>query len=332
MTAARLVSLALVLGALSAARPAHATFHLMQVEQVIAGVDGSTATQAIQLRMRNSSQNLVAQATIRAWDANGENPVLILNLASNVSSGSAAARVLIATANFASATTPGVTPDFVMTNPIPDSYIPAGSLTFEDDFGSVYWRLSWGGAAYTGDTSGLTTNDLDGNFGPPFAGPLPTESGQALRFQGASNAFSTNNAANYALTAGSAVFTNNAGSAGTVNSLIGVPGADAPAIALGHPFPNPAYGAMTFFVSVPRTMHVKAAIYDLAGRRVRPLIDGIAPAGKSSYSWDALDPGGAKVAPGVYFVGLEAGGVKRTQRFVLVGQGVVQEEPHDHHE
>ena len=332
MTAARFVPIALVLGALCAARPAYATFHFMQVEQIIAGVDGSTATQAIQLRMRAASQNLVSQATIRAWDATGQNPVVLLDLTSNVAASAAGSHVLIATANFSAATNPAVTPDFVMTNAIPDSYIPAGSLTFEDDFGTVYWRVSWGGAGYTGATTGSMTNDTDGNFGPPFDGPLPTGSGQALRFQGASNALSTNNAANYAVTAGAAVFTNNAGNAGTINSLIGVPGADAPQIALGHPFPNPAYGAMTFFVSLPRTMRVRAAIYNLAGRRVRPLIDGVVPAGKSSYSWDALDPGGATVAPGVYFVGLEAEGVKRTQRFVLVGRGVVQEEPHDHHE
>ena len=43
MTAARFASIALVLGALSAARPASASFHFMQIEQVIAGVDGSTA-------------------------------------------------------------------------------------------------------------------------------------------------------------------------------------------------------------------------------------------------------------------------------------------------
>ena len=331
MTAARLVSIALVLGALAAARPAHATFHFMQIEQVIAGVDGSTATQAIQLRMRQSSQNFVSQATIHAWDANGANPVLILDLDHNVVGNTAGTHVLIATANFSAATNPAVTPDFVMTNPIPDSYIPAGSLTFEDDFGTIYWRLSWGGAAYTGDTSGFTSNDVDGNFGPAFAGPLPTGSGQALRFQGSVGALSTNNAANYAVTAGSAVFTNNADDAGTINSLIGVPGADAPSIALGHPFPNPAYGAMTFFVSLPQTMHIKAAIYNVAGRRVAPLVDGIAPAGRSYYSWDALDPGGNALTPGVYFVGLEAEGVKRTQRFVLVGRGVVQPEPDEHH-
>jgi len=278
--------------------------------------------------MRSASQNLVSQATIKAWDAHGANPVVLLDLTTNVAAGTLGSRVLIATANFAASTNPSVTPDFILTNPIPDSYIPAGSLTFEDDFNTIYWRVSWGGATYTGATTGSLTNDADGNFGPPFAGPLPTGSGKALRFTGSSSALSTSNAANYAVTTGSAVFTNNAGNAGTINSLIGVPGSDAPAIALGHPFPNPAYGAMTFFVSLPRTMRVKAAIYDLAGRRVMPLIDGIVPAGRSSYSWDALDPGGRAVAPGVYFVGLEAEGVKRTQRFVLVGPGIVQEEPH----
>ena len=39
-----------------AATPAVATFHLMQIEQVIGGVNGDTSAQAIQLRMRASTQ------------------------------------------------------------------------------------------------------------------------------------------------------------------------------------------------------------------------------------------------------------------------------------
>jgi hypothetical protein len=74
MTAARFASIALVLGALSAARPASASFHFMQIEQVIAGVDGSTSTQAISCGCVSASQNLVSQATIRAWDATGRIP------------------------------------------------------------------------------------------------------------------------------------------------------------------------------------------------------------------------------------------------------------------
>jgi hypothetical protein len=54
------------------------------------------------------------------------------------------------------------------------------------------------------------TNDPDGNFGPPFAGPLPSAGKEALLFQGLATASSTNNAADYALTPGAAEFTNNA--------------------------------------------------------------------------------------------------------------------------
>ncbi len=39
--------------------PAQASFHLMQIEQVIGGVNGDTNAQAIQLRMRFAGQNLV---------------------------------------------------------------------------------------------------------------------------------------------------------------------------------------------------------------------------------------------------------------------------------
>jgi hypothetical protein len=197
---------------------AWATFHLMQIEQVIGGVGGDTTAQAIQLRMRTSFQNLVGGAKIWAWDANGQNPVLIVDPTTSVPNGSAGARVLIVSPNFADFTDPNAVPDFVMTNLIPQSYLAAGMLTFEDNTGTfVYWRLSWGGANYTGPTTGSTTNDLDGDFGPPFDGPLPSTSDQALLFQGSASAVSTSNANDYALTAGAATFTNNAGAGFTVS-------------------------------------------------------------------------------------------------------------------
>ena len=74
-----------------------------------------------------------------------------------------------------------------------------------------YWRLSWGGASYTGPTTGNITNDNDGDFGPPYPGALPSSGAQALLFQGTAAAKSSSNAADYALTSGAATFTNNAG-------------------------------------------------------------------------------------------------------------------------
>jgi hypothetical protein len=80
MTSPRFLAPALLAGILLAPRPASASFHFMQIEQVIAGVDGSTATQAIQLRMRDAGQQLVAQGRLKAWDANGANPVLLVDM------------------------------------------------------------------------------------------------------------------------------------------------------------------------------------------------------------------------------------------------------------
>ena len=323
----RVLSFALVAAAALFPRPAFATFHFMQIEQVIAGVDGSTASQAIQLRMRSFGQNFVSQASIYAWDAAGQNPVLLKDLTTNVSGNAAGSRVLLATSAFGASLNPPVTPDFILTNPIPDSYLAAGSLTFEDDIGDVYWRLSWGGASYTGDTTGLLSDDADGDFGPAYPNALPSGSGVALLFNKASSALSTNNAADYGLTPGSATFTNNAGASGTVVSLISVPDAGSQGIALATPFPNPTRGAMTFFVTVPRTMHVTAGIYNLAGRRVSTVFDGTMSAGRNSYSWDAVDQA---VGPGVYYVAIDAEGTRRAERFVLLGRGVRQPEPHDH--
>ena len=205
-----------------------ATFHLMQIEQVIGGVNGDPTMQAIQLRMRSAFQNFVGPSRVRAWDASGANPVLVIDMNHDVTNGQSGDRVLIVSANLAQATNPVVVGDFVMSNLIPESYLAAGSLTFESDTGLVYWRLSWGGAGYTGATTGLTDNDNDpgspANFGPPFAGPLPSTTLQGLRFTGAANAFSTSNSADYALTSGAAVLTNNARNSFTVVAPVAVPG------------------------------------------------------------------------------------------------------------
>lgn len=221
----RICVLGLVLVA-AASPSAFASFHFMQIEQVIGGVNGNASAQAIQLRMRSAGQNIVSAAQVCVEDAAGLNSILIVNMNTNVPNGQAGRRVLIASSGFAANTTPTAVPDFVMTNVIPSSYLAAGSLTFRGDSGSpctgtVYWRLSWGGAGYTGSNAGSTTNDANGNFGPPFAGPLPSTSAAALLFQNGSSAASTSNNVDYALTAGAATFTNNANNSFTVSTPFG---------------------------------------------------------------------------------------------------------------
>jgi len=188
----------------------------MQIEQVIGGVNGDTTAQAIQLRLRFFGQNLVGnQSEINAYDATGVNPVSLIDFTTSVTNNAAGSRILITTPNFANYTDIPLVSDFTM-NPIPASYLAAGQISFENNFGSKLWNLNYGGASYTGTTTGAITNDANGDFGPPFGGPLPTSSTSALLFQNAASAGSTTNLADYALTAGDATFTNNAGTAFTL--------------------------------------------------------------------------------------------------------------------
>jgi hypothetical protein len=198
--------------------PVSATFHFIQVEQVIGGVDGDTTAQAIQIRFRTGGQHLQAGGRMRAWDAAGQNPIIIVDPATNLAGPSQTGdRVLFASANFANYLDSAISVDYTFTNLIPASYLAAGSLTFETNNGAIiYWRLSWGGASYTGSNTGSVTNDADGNFGPPFAGPLPSTGVQAVLFQGAANALSISNATDYALTPTAATFTNYADQSATV--------------------------------------------------------------------------------------------------------------------
>lgn len=204
-----------ILTALALSPAAFASFHLMQIEKVIAGIDGDRSAQAIQLRMRAPDQDLVSATRVRAWDAAGTNPVLILDITADVINSPSGARVLLATPAFTSAVqaiTPSFSPDFTMAHPIPFNYLAAGRLTYENDSGTILWSLSWGGSAYTGSNAGSTINDANGDFGPAFATALPGKSqARALHFTGAAFAPSTTNAANYAVSTSPATVTNNSG-------------------------------------------------------------------------------------------------------------------------
>lgn len=210
----------LVFACVALVAPASATFHFMQIEQVIGSLNGDPAAQAVQLRMRSAGQNLVSSSKLWAANAMGSNRVLLIDITTNVSTSTSGSRILLTTAAFTTAmqaVSPTFSPDFTLTNPIPASYLAAGRITFEDNTGSVatvgdiLWSLAWGGAGYTGSNTGAITNDANGNFGPPFPSSLPTSGAQGVRFTGAATALSTTNLADYALSANPATVVRNNG-------------------------------------------------------------------------------------------------------------------------
>ncbi len=84
-------------------------------------------------------------------------------------------------------------------------------------------------------------------------------------------------------------------------------------------WPNPlAAGSLTLRFSLPAAGRVGLALYDLTGRRVRDLVDGVLPVGSHELAWDRRDAVGRLVPPGVYFARLESGGETATHRVCVL--------------
>ena len=78
-------------------------------------------------------------------------------------------------------------------------------------------------------------------------------------------------------------------------------------------YPNPFASSTTIGFTLPTTQDVKLTVYDVLGRRVATLIDGIRQAGEQTIRFDA-----SSLPSGMYLYRLEAGGTQLTQRITLV--------------
>jgi hypothetical protein len=90
------------------------------------------------------------------------------------------------------------------------------------------------------------------------------------------------------------------------------------ALALTGNHPNPFNPATAIRFAVPRTAEVELAIYDVAGRRVATLVDGVLAADHHEVTWQGRDDRGQSVASGVYFCRLADGEALLTRKMLLV--------------
>jgi hypothetical protein len=86
--------------------------------------------------------------------------------------------------------------------------------------------------------------------------------------------------------------------------------------ALSPPSPNPAFASVRLGYVLPRAGHARLVLYDLAGAKVRTLLDGAAAAGPASTTWDGRDDRGNAMRTGEYFVRLESDGAALSRRLV----------------
>jgi hypothetical protein len=87
---------------------------------------------------------------------------------------------------------------------------------------------------------------------------------------------------------------------------------------LGNNYPNPFNPVTTIDFQVPRAAHVKVAVYNVLGQRVRTLIDQPLNAGRHSLFFDGRDSRGQVLSSGVYFYRMEAGPFARTRKMILM--------------
>lgn len=78
--------------------------------------------------------------------------------------------------------------------------------------------------------------------------------------------------------------------------------------------PNPGARAVVISFTLPEEKAISLAVYDLSGRKVATLTQGIRPAGRHEVNWIA----GAKTPPGVYFLRLQAGDRTRAEKVTLL--------------
>ncbi len=76
-------------------------------------------------------------------------------------------------------------------------------------------------------------------------------------------------------------------------------------------------GRVRLRVDMPWRDRMTLRVYDVAGRRVRTLVDGLMDKGSTVMAWDGKNESGSRVASGVYFVRLGACGGVRVVRVVL---------------
>jgi hypothetical protein len=102
-------------------------------------------------------------------------------------------------------------------------------------------------------------------------------------------------------------------------AFVGAPAAALPAaLRFRAPAPNPARGAVSLALDVPRAAELRVEVLDVGGRRVRTLHRGAAPAGELRLVWDGVRDGGRRAPAGLYFIRATAPGACTSTRVVRI--------------
>jgi hypothetical protein len=88
--------------------------------------------------------------------------------------------------------------------------------------------------------------------------------------------------------------------------------------AVSQNYPNPFNPTTKIDFFVATKENIKLVIYDVLGRQIRILVDGMVATGTQSVFWDGRDTQGKTVSSGVYFYSVEHRGQRIAKRMVLI--------------
>jgi len=88
--------------------------------------------------------------------------------------------------------------------------------------------------------------------------------------------------------------------------------------ALSGAHPNPFNPLTTIRFSLAREQQVKVSVFDLSGRRVAELVNGVMPAGDHPVLWNGKDSTGRNVSSGSYMIYMEAEDAVESSKITLV--------------
>jgi hypothetical protein len=90
------------------------------------------------------------------------------------------------------------------------------------------------------------------------------------------------------------------------------------AVELGQNYPNPFNPTTQIDYYLPATDRVTLSVYDVRGKLVATLVDGVVRYGSHTVAWDGTDDRGNRAGTGVYFYRLVTGKKVITKKLVMV--------------
>jgi subtilisin family serine protease len=92
--------------------------------------------------------------------------------------------------------------------------------------------------------------------------------------------------------------------------------------AVQRPVPNPFTRTSALRFDLPAAPSgkwpVNVSVYNVAGRKMRTIVQGPLPAGRYTYEWDGRDDSGRMVSAGIYFLNVGAGPYSKTDRLLFL--------------